>query len=852
MYNPNDPQCRPTPTPPTATPTPKPPTATPTPAPPPPPSNISATATGRTTVELSWDDLEGASRYGYQQSLVATGARGAGAEPRSVTTISVTVDELECGATYSFRVRSHGDGIRYAATWGNYSFPPATATTDDCPDPPPPPSNISATATGRTTVELSWDDLEGASRYGYRQSLVATSARGDGAEPRSVTKVSVTVDELECGTTYSFSVRSFGDSTTYAAEWGVYSSPPVVATTDDCLEPPPPPSSVSATATGRTTVELSWDDLEGASRYRYRQSLVATSARGDGAEPRSVTKVSVTVDKLECETTYSFSVRSFGDGTRYAAEWGDYSFPPVTATTHDCLVPPPPPSNISATATGRTTVELSWDSLEGASRYGYQQDGGDPSSVTTSSATVDELECGTTYSFNVRSFGNGTRYAAEWGDYSSSVAVRTHDCPPPPPPPSNISAIATGRTTVELSWDDLDGASRYGYRQSLVATGARGAGAEPRSVTTISVTADGLSPGTTYSFSVRSYGDGTRYAAVWGDYSFPPVTATTHEPEPVISITGSEIVDYEERRTDAVATYTISGPEGVPLTVSLTGSDHGDFSIDATGRLTFNTTPDYEDPQDSNRDNQYSVTVQVSDGRDAQGNSDTDSDAEITVTVNVLDVPPPGKPAAPTVSGNGQTGLRVSWSAPSNEGPPITDYDVQYREKGASVDFTDADHSGTGTQLTLSSLESGTCYEAQVQATSAEGTGPWSDSGSGCTPSDDPYFPEGDTAVRGVHENTVSGEPIGSPVSAIAADPADTLTYSLTGTDAGSFGIDTTNGQLRTKAPLDYEVTSTYSVTVEVTDGEDADGNSDTAIDGTIDVTINIVDVPPPDPPGPT
>ena len=45
---------------------------------------------------------------------------------------------------------------------------------------------------------------------------------------------------------------------------------------------------------------------------------------------------------------------------------------------------------------------------------------------------------------------------------------------------------------------------------------------------------------------------------------------------------------------------------------------------------------------------------------------------------------------------------------------------------------------------------------------------------------------------------------VGEPVA--AADPdGDALTYSLSGDDAGAFEIDSSTGQLWSKAPLDYE-----------------------------------------------
>ena len=45
------------------------------------------------------------------------------------------------------------------------------------------------------------------------------------------------------------------------------------------------------------------------------------------------------------------------------------------------------------------------------------------------------------------------------------------------------------------------------------------------------------------------------------------------------------------------------------------------------------------------------------------------------------------------------------------------------------------------------------------------------------------------TATRSVAENTAAGMPVGAPVTATDADD-DTLTYTLGGSDAGSFAID--------------------------------------------------------------
>ena len=104
--------------------------------------------------------------------------------------------------------------------------------------------------------------------------------------------------------------------------------------------------------------------------------------------------------------------------------------------------------------------------------------------------------------------------------------------------------------------------------------------------------------------------------------------------------------------------------------------------------------------------------------------------------------------------------------------------------------------------------------------------------------------------------NEIPGS-IGAPAAAIETEDShlppspgrllndgdtDTLTYSLTGNDAGSFNIGLNSGQLQVKDTLDYEKRKRYTltVTVTVTDGKADDGSADGALDDAIDVTISV------------
>ena len=97
------------------------------------------------------------------------------------------------------------------------------------------------------------------------------------------------------------------------------------------------------------------------------------------------------------------------------------------------------------------------------------------------------------------------------------------------------------------------------------------------------------------------------------------VTVTDANEGPVIADTGANTaITVQENHDQVLATYTATDPEDPNLEItrwSVTGRDGGDFSINEGGELTFRNPPDHERPADSDRDNEYEVTVRASDGR---------------------------------------------------------------------------------------------------------------------------------------------------------------------------------------------------------------------------------------------
>ena len=204
---------------------------------------------------------------------------------------------------------------------------------------------------------------------------------------------------------------------------------------------------------------------------------------------------------------------------------------------------------------------------------------------------------------------------------------------------------------------------------------------------------------------------------------------------------------------------TATDADSDTLTYTLEGADAASFDIvSGSGQIRTKAGVTYNHEAKST----YTVIVKADDGKAGT--------ATVTVTITVTDVDePPGRPAAPTVSATAgsTTSLDVTWTAPTNTGPAIASYDLQYRA-GTSGNFTNGPQNVTGTSAAIGSLAADTSYEVQVRATNAEGDGDWSVAGTGRT-----------TAT------SAPGAPTGLTATASGATQID-LSWSAPGSTGGS------------------------------------------------------------------
>ena len=345
----------------------------------------------------------------------------------------------------------------------------------------------------------------------------------------------------------------------------------------------------------------------------------------------------------------------------------------------------------------------------------------------------------------------------------------------------------------------------------------------------------------------------------------PPSPPQNEDPEFPTSEAGARSVAENTAAGENIGDPVAAGDaDNDPLTYTLGGDDAGSFDIVASsGQLQTRASLDYETKSS------YSVTVSVRDNKDTDGNPDTATDDTVTVTITVTDLNEGQNQQSQTRSLPDQTSSRDAalksnrrpvftegtdaersvvelTAAGTNIGQPVTATDADRDTLTYSLRGTDAESfdivASSGQLRTKAPLdhETKSSYTVTVIATDpSDNSGAIKVTITVTDVNEVPEFPTSEAGARSMAENTAAGENIGDPVAA-TDDDNDALTYALGGTDAGSFDIVASSGQLQTKASLDYETKNTYSLTVSVRDGKNADGNPDTATDDTITVTITV------------
>jgi len=648
------------------------------PQPPAAPTALAASATGSTTIDLSWVDAsDDETRFEVERKEGAEGswATVGAPDPNSASFADMA---LTPNTTYTYRVRSCSD-----AGCSGYSNE-ASATTDDVP--PDSPADLVATASGPYSVGLEWSDASAnETRFEVERK---TQPAGDWeAAGSAVADASALQDGgLTPATTYTYRVRACNDVGCSAP------SGEATATTDQI--PPEAPTGLTASATGSTTASLGWTDAsDNESRFEVeRKDGPGGSWFSLGTTAEDATTLADS--GLTPNTLYTYRIRACNDAgcSAYSAE--------ATLTTEE--VPPSAPTALSALATGPNTVDLTWtDESSNEGRFEVERKLGAMGSwgrVATpgpnlSSMEDDGLLPASTYTYRVRAC-NDVGCSA----YSNEAAATTPDIPPEAP--SSMSASPQGPTTVDLSWtDESDNETEFRVERKEGAGGSwgeiatRGAG-----VTTYGDS--GLTPSTTYFYRVRACN-----AQGCSSYSGEADATTTVMPPASPSGLGATATGTASIQL----TWTDNAGDEINVKVERKTTAGGSYSQIAT--LPANSVSYGDSGLSSNTTYFYRVSACNAGGCSAPSNEDDATTWDV----------PPAAPTSLTATATGGTTIDVGWT--DNSGNE-TGFRVQRKEGAAGTYSTVATRPANATSYSDSGLSLSTTYYYRVVAFNGSGDSP--------------------------------------------------------------------------------------------------------------------------------
>jgi chitodextrinase len=431
------------------------------------PTGLSATAVSPSEVDLVWTAaVPGSSPVtSYQVSRN-------GSVIANVGGLSYNDTGLNANTSYDYTVTATDSNLLVSPPSND-----APATTPVA-QPPAAPTNLAATASSPTEVDLSW---------------TAAAPGSSSVASYTVFRNGVSVGDATGTTNYSdtgLTPDTVYDYTVIATDTASLSSTPsddAVATTPVAV-PPAAPTNLSATAVSPTEVDLGWTAaVAGTSPVNSYQV-----SRG-GVVIATVAGLSYRDTGLTATTTYDYTVTALDTAGESSDPSGD-----AVATTLSPPRPPAAPTALSASATGPTTVSLSWTAaIAGdAPITGYRVSRGGVVIATVGSSPYTDtgLTPNTSYSYTVTAVdGNGLTSGASAPATTTTLALQ------PPHAPTGLTATATGPNTVSLSWTAAIAGSApvTGYQVS------RG-GVVIATVTTASYSDTSVAANTMYSYSVTA------------------------------------------------------------------------------------------------------------------------------------------------------------------------------------------------------------------------------------------------------------------------------------------------------------------------------------------------------------
>ena len=640
------------------------------------PTNLIATASGQTRIDLSWTapvNNGGAAITGYRIQVSSNGTGNwtnlAGGNTNSTaTTYSHT--GLTAGTTRHYRVRAiNSVGAGAPSDVAHATTDAATVTAPEA------PANLTATAPGPTRIDLSWtapSSNGGSSITGY-QIQVSPSGTGNWSPLVGNTRNTNTTyahTDLSPGTTRHYRVRAINSV-------GAGAPSDVARATTTAATAPDAPSNLTATASGRTEITLSWSSPSNNGGTAVTGYQIEVSANAGGSWTNLETNTGST------STRYTHTGLTEGDTRHYRVSAinsvGTGTPSNVASATTGAVTAPDAPTGLTATASGPDAILLSWSAPSnngGAVITGYQIEWSTDAGDTWSDLVADTRGTATTYTHTglaaatrydyrisaINSVGTGTPSSV---DYATTAAATAPDVP------TELTAAASGPAEITLSWtapSNNGGAAITGYRiqVSLDAGG-----------TWTDLIKDTESAATTYTHTGLTEGD-TRSYRVYAINAVGESADPSNVDHVVISVPDmpTELTATASGQTEIHLSWTApSNPGGAPVS-----GYHIEVSSDA-GETWSDLVQDTEGSETTYTHTGLAPGTTRHYRARAINPVGASAPSNVASATTEAALRPPGVPTNVEAVAEGQEAVNLSWSAPVDDGgTPVTGYQVEMSE----------------------------------------------------------------------------------------------------------------------------------------------------------------------------
>ena len=349
-------------------------------------------------------------------------------------------------------------------------------------------------------------------------------------------------------------------------------------------EPPAVPVGLRISASGVDSITWTWNAVEGATGYVVQSNMDEMWDETDtvmfGLVPFT-TETTYTRTGLEPGTTVYARVAAAA-GTADAPLVSNFSTHVTGMTMAAAPTRPPAPTNVRVTGQTDTTMTWRWNTVEGAA--GYQVQHSDDATITddaptafssTTTYTASNLPSRAARYVRVRAYF-GALSEPLFGDWSATAEGTTERPPPPPEPtqldaPTGVTAGSATRTTIDVSWNDVDEAGSYTVQQSAAGAAFTGASCDGGNseVTGTSCTAEGLAQGISYQFRVRANADDDDLANSAWSSATPALDTTGRREEPVPSGDDDLGISWESDDTSITWSWDAASDRRIQYQVAL-------------------------------------------------------------------------------------------------------------------------------------------------------------------------------------------------------------------------------------------------------------------------------------------